>query len=235
MARRAAFIQSLRKNAPTKDKTLVVALPDEFVSADSPRPGDANTMAAMAKAFNRMAYDAGTLTRAEAEVLAASGAPVPPGFAVAGPEPATTIVTVAGVPVGLVRFPDAPASREPMPPALAEATAKAAAALRGKVGLVIGLSGWGTRPEEAFLAAHPGAVDILLGSGPGSGRAGRIAGNGHTLWARTYYLGKTVNRIDLFAWPTGPEHIWKPDAEFRTDVISLDDRYPADPTVAKLF
>ena len=30
-------------------------------------------------------------------------------------------------------------------------------------------------------------------------------------------------------------HVWKPEADFRTDVISLDDRYPSDPEVAKLF
>ena len=68
----------------------------------------------MAKAFDRMAYDAGTLTRAEAAALTAAGAPVPPGFAVDGPEPTTTIVTVGGCAIGLLRFPDAPASREPM-------------------------------------------------------------------------------------------------------------------------
>lgn len=213
----------------------MLACPDEFVSADSPRPGDAGTMAAMARAFTRMGYDAGSLTRAEAGVLAASGAAVPPGFAVAGPEPTTTIRTVGGIPVGIVLFPDAPASREPMPPAVAEATARAADALRDKVRLVIGLSGWGARAEEDFINAHPGAVDILLGSGPGGGRAGLLAGKGRTVWARSYYLGKTVNRLDLYDMAAGPDHVWKPDADFRTDVITLDDRYPADPEVEKLF
>jgi hypothetical protein len=211
------------------------ACPDEILSADTPRPSDAKSVTAMAKALGLLGYDAGTVTRAEAKLLADAGAALPPGFAVAGETPTSTILTVAGIPIGVVRFPDAPASREPMPAPLAQATAEAAAALRPKVKLVVGLSGWGSRPEEAFLNAHPGAVDVLLGSGPGSGLAGSTTGGGRTLWARTYYEGKTVNRLDLYTLPATADHVWDPKTDFRTEVIALDDRYPADPEIEKLF
>lgn len=211
------------------------ACPDEILSADTPEAPEAKNVRAVAQALGLIDYTAGTLTRAEAKALHDAGGPLPGGFAVAGPEPATTTLTVAGLAIGLVRFPDAPASREPMPAALAEATAKAAAALRSKVKLVVGLSGWGSRPEAAFLNDHPGAVDVLLGSGPGGGLTACTTGGGRTLWMRTFYQGKTVNRLDLFALPQGQNFVWNPKEDFRSEIVSLDDQYPSAPDIAKLF
>jgi hypothetical protein len=189
----------------------------------------------MAKAYGRLGYAAGLVTPAEAEALKNAGVTLPAAFAASAAEPGVTTIKAGGRTLGIVRFPTVPKLGEPVPADLAEATAKAASALHGQVDLVVGLSGWGMADEEAFVGAHPGAVDVLLGSGPGSGLAGVTAGAGKTLWARVFTRGKTVSRLDLFALPGTPGFVWNPKTGFRPDVISLDDRFAADPEIQALF
>ena len=89
----------------------------------------------------------------------------------------------------------------------------ATAILAGTAALVIGLSGWGLAGEDAFMAAHPGSLDVLLGSGPNAGQAGRASDDGKTLWSRSYIKGKTINRLDLLALPGAA---WAPPSVTRT-------------------
>jgi len=189
----------------------------------------------MAKAYALLGYDAGALTPAEADAVKKSGATMPAAFGVIGPEPEVTTVQAGGVPIGIVRFPAGPPAGKSIPAGLADQTAAAAAALRGKVRLVVGLSDWGTTDEAAFVRAHPGAVDVLLGSGPGLGAAGSVAGDGKTLWSRAYTRGKTINRLDLFTLPETTHFVWTPQTGYQADVISLDEQFPADPEIQKLF
>lgn len=189
----------------------------------------------MAKAYALLGYDAGALTPAEATLLEKNGATMPESFGVLGPAPAVTTIRIGDIPIGIVRFPDVPKGAQSIPPELAARTAEAAATLRGKVRLVVGLSGWGSTDEAAFIRAHPGAVDVLLGSGPGLGSAGSAVADGKTLWSRAYTQGKTVNRIDIFSLPDSDAFTWKPQTGFHAEVISLDDHYAADPEIQKLF
>lgn len=235
MARRATFIRSLRESPPTQGKVAFFACPYEILPEGTETPPAAKLIPAMAQAFAQLGYDAGTMTPAEADVVKNAGAVMPASFAAIGPEPEVATVQVAGLTVGIVRFPAVPNPKEPVPAELAERTARAAASLRGKVKLVVGLSGWGMPDEEAFVNAHPGAVDVLLGSGPGNGAPGMTVGAGKTLWSRTFLKGKTVNRLDLFTLPENKDFVWTPKISYRTEVISLDDQFAADPEIQKLF
>jgi 2',3'-cyclic-nucleotide 2'-phosphodiesterase (5'-nucleotidase family) len=182
-----------------------------------------------------MGYDAGALLPGEIEYLKSADAPIPSGFSVLGPKPQTAVVTKGGRKVGIVFFPPPPDMTKPTPPDLGDAVAEAAGQLRPSVALVIGVSGIGMMDEEAFLKAHPDALDVLLGSGLNAGTAGRPGPGGKTLWARAYTRGKTVNRLDLMRLPDGPDFTWKPGETFKAEVINLDDAYPADPEIKKLF
>jgi hypothetical protein len=211
------------------------ACPWEILPDGATRTADAKAVAAMARALALLGYDAGVMTRTEAEAVAEAGAAMPSAFTVAGPEPDVSMLEVAGIPVGVVRFPAGPRPGQAVPAETVQATARAAASLRGKARLVVGLSGWGATAEEAFINAHPGAVDLLLGGGPGGGLPVCTAGGGRTLWSRAFFKGKTVNRLDLYSLPEKTDSTWDPNTDFRSEIISLDDRYPADPEIAKMF
>lgn len=235
MARRATFIKTLRDAPTLKNKLLVLGCPFEILP-DGPeaKPG-LSKVPPIVKALDMIGYDAGALTPEEADYIRKGDAPLPEHFAVTGPTPQSRLIQAGDIAVGLVFFPASPNLAAPVPTALGDAVAEEAAALRGKVKLVIGISGWGMSGEEAFMNAHPGAVDVLLGSGPNAGMAGRPAGNGRTLWARSYIKGKTVNRLDLMRLPEGNAFTWKTDEAFKASVTSLDDTFPSDAAIQKLF
>lgn len=235
MARRAAFIASLRTATPGEERTLVLGAPFEILPDGPDKKPEARRLPAISQALTRIGYDAGALLPDEAAFLASADAPIPAGFTVLGPAPQTKVVKVAGTTVGIVFFPPPPDLTKSAPPAIGEAVAKAASELRPSVRLVIGLSGLGMPDEEAFLAAHPDALDVLLGSGISAGTAARVAPQGKTLWSRAYTRGKTVNRLDLLALPEGAAFAWTPGGNFKADVVNLDEAYPADPEIKKLF
>jgi len=68
-----------------------------------------------------------------------------------------------------------------------------------------------------------------------SGRPVRWPGDGKTLWSRAYTRGKTINRLDLFTLPETTHFVWTPQTGYQADVISLDEQFPADPEIQKLF
>ncbi|EKO39955.1 MAG: hypothetical protein B193_1325 [Solidesulfovibrio magneticus str. Maddingley MBC34] len=192
-------------------------------------------MPAISQAMSRIGYDAGAILPSEAAFLKSADAPLPAGFTVLGDKPATAVLDKGGVKVGIVFFPAPADLTKPTPPAVGDAVAEAAKKLRPSVSLVIGVSGIGMIDEEAFLAAHPGVLDVLLGSGLNAGTAGRPGPGGKTLFARAYTRGKTVNRLDLYQLPSGPDFAWKPNENFKAEVVNLDEAYPADPEIKKLF
>jgi hypothetical protein len=214
---------------------LLLSCPFEILPDGPERKPDAKRLPAMSHALSMLGYDAGALNPDEAEYLKDAGAPLPVRFTVLGPQPASKRIEVGGLSIGIVFFPVSPNLKEPVPTALLDATAKAAAELRDKVKLVVGISGWGMSDEENFLNAHPESLDVLLGSGPNAGTAGRPGANGKTLWSRSYIKGKTINRLDILTLPGPADFTWKPDATFKANVVSLDDLYPADPEIQKLF
>lgn len=237
LARRATYIDRLRRTPPTAGKTLVVAGAWELLPEVSAAPPEPGKIPAVVTAHERLAYDAMILAPAEANLLASGKTAPPKGAVVLGDTPATRIVSVGGRTVGLVLFPMPKDPSATVPEKLMDATAKAAAGLRGKADLIVGVSPWGALDEEAFINSRTGALDVLLGSGGGSGFASRTSKDGKTLWTRAYIKGKTVNRLDLMALPgaAGQAFTWKLGDNFAAKVDPLDEAYPQDPAIEKLF
>ena len=214
---------------------LLLACPFEILPDGPEAKPEPKALPGIVKAFDAMGYDAGALNPDEAAYLKNAGAPLPARFTVLGDAPQTQLLQKGGTTYGLVFFPASPDLKKPVPDTVLDAAAKAAHDLRGKANVVIGVSGLGLTAEQDFLDKHPGAVDVLLGSGPNAGTASRLSADGRTLLSRTYIKGKTLNRLDIAALPGAPDFTWKPGQNFKTDVISLDDHYPADPAVEKML
>ncbi|WP_300164220.1 hypothetical protein [Solidesulfovibrio sp.] len=235
LARRATFLKDLREKGPSAGKTLAVAGAWEFLPEVSAAPPEPDKLPAVVKAHERLAYDVFALTPAEVNVLTENKAATPKGATVLDAAPTTKVLAIGGKAVGLVYFPMPKDVSAPVPDKLMDATAKAAAELRGKVALVVGVSPWGALDEEAFINTRSGAVDVLLGSGGGSGFASRASKDGKTLWTRAYIKGKTINRLDLLALPGAPGFAWKIGENFTAKVQPLDEAYPQDAAVEALF
>lgn len=214
---------------------LLLSGPFEILPDGPEQKPDPKRLPAVSQAMTLLGYAAGALNPDEAAFLAGAAAPLPAGFAVLGQQPATTVVQAGGMAIGIVFFPVSPDPRTAVPPALADAVDAAAKSLRPKVRLVIGVSGWGMGDEQTFLDTHSDALDLLLGSGPNAGIAGRTSASGKTLWARAYIKGKTINRLDLLNLPGAPDFVWKSGVDFIAEVVSLDDQHPADPAIQQLF
>ena len=235
LARRATYIRNLRQNPLTAGKVLAVAGAWEFLPEVSAAPPEPDKLPAVAKAHERLAYDVMVVTPQEVQVLADKKTAPPKDAIILGPTPATRVTTIGGKAVGLVFFPMPKDVSAPVPDKLMDATAKAAAELRGKVALVVGVSPWGALDEEAFINSRAGAVDVLLGSGGGSGFASRTSKDGKTLWTRAYIKGKTVNRLELLALPGQTGFAWKVGENFAAKVEPLDEAFPQDPSIEQLF
>jgi len=235
LARRATFVRQLRQNPATSGKTLAVAGAWEFLPEVSAAPPEPTKLPAIVKADAQIGYDVCAITPPEVQVLAGQKTAPPKGCTVLSEEPQTTIVTVSGKPVGIVFFPMPKNVSAPVPEKLMAATAKAAKALRDKTAMVVGVSPWGALDEEAFVNSRPGVVDVLLGSGGGSGFGARTPKGGKTLWTRAYIKGKTVNRLDLLALPGSPGFAWKSGETFEAQVLPLDTAYPQDKAIESLF
>jgi len=235
LARRATYIGNLRQTPPTAGKVLAIAGPWEFLPEVSAAPPEPDKLPAIARAHERLGYDALAVTPQEAALLGDKKAALPNGATTLEAAPQTRLLTVGGKSVGLVFFPMPKDISAPVPDKLLEATAKAAAALRGKASLIIGISPWGALDEEAFINARSGAVDVLLGSGGGSGFASRTSKDGKTLWTRSYIKGKTVNRLDLLSLPGSSGFTWKVGDNFTAKVDPLDEAFPQNQSIEQLL
>lgn len=235
LSKRASYIKALRQTPPTAGKTLAVAGAWEFLPEAAAAPPEPEKIPAVAKAHEALAYDAMAVAPSEAKLLADRKAALPKGATVLDQTPSTRIVTVGGKAVGLVFFPMPRDISAPVPEKLMDQTAKAASELRGKTALVVGVSPWGAIDEETFINTKSGAVDVLLGSGAGSGFSSRTSKDGKTLWTRAYIKGKTVNRLDLLGLPGQPGFAWKVNENFTAKSDPLDENVPQDAAVQQLF
>ncbi len=139
-----------------------------------------------------------------ADWFAGSGG-APRGFTKVGQEPLVLVLERGGRKIGLVFF-AAPPAVENSPPALIEnifsQAIKAGKKIKPSVGLLIGVSPWGQRLEDDFLARGNGLFDILLGGGDGIGFPAYVRKEApQLLWARSDINGRAVTVLDLFAWP----------------------------------
>ncbi|MBF0482076.1 MAG: hypothetical protein HQK81_12110 [Desulfovibrionaceae bacterium] len=223
------------RRSPEGAKLMLLAGPNEILPSDSgDAPPDPKVLPALVAAYGKLGYNAGYITVAEGKALASAGAALPPGFLTAGDAPQKAVYTIGGNTIGVVFFPELGRAEGPSEAAI-QAVAGAAASLRPDVKLVIGVSPWGSEAESRYLAHAKPAVDVLLGGGPGIGLTARPDATGKVLWMRSFGKGKTLDALDLLAWPGGADFTWKDKVNFTFQVISLGDDYAAKPEIDALF
>ncbi len=233
MARRATLLSRV-KGEIAPDGTLVqVAGPYEFLE-----PGDAaapeGSLDPMVEALTRLSPDVLCLAPEESALLSRAGIVPPDSAVVLGQAPVTRILARGGVRVGLVFFPVPAKSGEKVEDKARSATIRAARDLRGQVDLLVGVSPWGSMAEEAFLAANPDLLDVLLGGGPGFGAPAEPQPAPGTLWARSHTKGKTINRLDIALPLKRPAAPWTPGENHQAALLNPDHTVPGDPDIQAL-
>lgn len=223
------------RQGPDHTPVLYLAGPYEFLPPAGPGPKHTPALArALAAAHKALAPDLLALAGTEAAWLAAAGAQTPaqaPGSA-----PRALVLPVPGGEVGVILLPVLPSGALTPPDDTVRLVADLARGLAARTRLVVALSPWGDLAEDHFLRTAGPVVDILLGSGPGPGVAGRFSDDGKTFLARSYGQGKALHVIRIAAWPARtPGWRWVRDENLRLDFLNLSDAFPADPAVEALL
>lgn len=216
--------------------TLVLTGPDEF----APDAGEdaAGRLAAMTrKAYDLLRVDDGYLSAAAVAWFRDHAGGMPAGFREMGGEPAPRLHQVAGRTVAVVFLPALPKPWEDPTPAMAAQAVQAGLAARARADLVIGVAGWGGLGERRCLAELGQAFHILLGGGIGTGFDGVVDGAAPSLlWSRPDMQGRSVNVVDVLAWPrrvqgfSQPRH-WIVGLDISVRQVPLKDAVEPDPAV----
>ncbi|BDV01008.1 hypothetical protein TDMWS_10930 [Thermodesulfomicrobium sp. WS] len=197
----------------------------EFLGESAPEPAH---LRRLAQAFARLDYDLVAVTPTEDEALGAAKADL--SRQVFGAAPTLSLHTTPEGTLAIILFPAMPETDR-----RGDATFRMAQAARQKAGVVIGVSAWGADAEEAWLTAHPEALDILLGAGPGPGSGGLFVGNGATVWMRPYADGKTVGEIRIQKFPpAGTKATWRPGDNISATAIPLTHFVADDPEITAI-
>jgi hypothetical protein len=138
--------------------------------------------------------------------------------------------------VGVLILPPLAASARNVPPALAAEIAAAVQKLRATTKIVVAMSPWGYAMEQEYLQGQGPLPDVLLGSGPGLGLTGQLAAGGRTAWIRSFAQGKSISRIEIFAWPERSSTFkWTEEQNIRMTIFGLTDAYQEDPRMLSLM
>lgn len=233
LGRRAGYFSQVRSEAP---EAVFVSGGYEFVSYIPRRKVRRELMGPLAEAYGMLRYDLGVALPNEAVVFADEEVPLPEAFVAAANAPWVRVVERNGIKLGFVGFPEKADPYKPAAEGLAAQVLEAAKGLRPRVDVVVGLSSWGERDEIGFAKSHPGAFDVLLGAGPGTGYGVRGLADGRTVWGRTLFDGRGVVRLDILALPgAGPEAEWREGVEYSFSVVELGSSVQDDAGVSGLF
>jgi hypothetical protein len=190
----------------------------------------------MGESFAAMTPDLFFMTPAEKRWLAFNKAELPENAVVAGQKPVTMILGQAPLRVGVVLFPMLPEEADNAPSHMEKAVAEAARRLRAKADMVVGMSPWGEAAEAHFLINQEPVFHLLLGSGPGKGLLGRLAGDDKCLWVRAFTRGIAMNKIDVLTIPDDDnDWRWIYGENFMVQVMPLSEGWPLDMTIYGLL
>ena len=214
---------------------LLIGGPFEFaMSAESVLYDDQAT--ALVRALGTMDYDFGCLTDFEAEFFEDMGLAPPPGWVVLDSAQTVSLDTADGHRVALVLFPPLPKDAQAPPKNLARSLENRMEEAREDHELVVALSPWGYWAEQAYLESTKAGPDILLGAGMGLEIQGKLMAGGRVLWVRAFGKGKSVNRMDLYAWPDRDgSWAWTEDETIRAQFGTLRETVPEDPEVLRIL
>ncbi len=216
--------------------TLVLAGPDEF-PADVGEDAEGRLAPMVRKAYDLLRVDDGYLSGAAAAWFRDHAGGAPAGFREVGGQPATRIHAVAGRKVAVVFLPALPKPWEDPTPAMVAQAVQSGLAAQERADLVIGVAAWGGLGERRYLAELGQAFHILLGGGIGTGFDGVVDGAAPSLlWSRPDMEGRSVNVVDVLAWPERvqgrpqPRH-WIVGMDISVRQVPLKDAVEPDPVV----
>lgn len=192
----------------------------------------------MAKAFDSLHHDLLFVTPEERAALAKAGVHPRPAWVGSDKIEQHVLHTAGGPKIGVVVLPPVSYSAPRLSESLIHQTEIAVRKLRETTKLVVVMSPWGYPKEQEFLSkADKNALpDILLGSGPGIGQVGMIAGDGKTAWIRSFAEGKSVLRVEVLAWPEHNSTFkWTEEKNIRMSLFGLTDQYQEDPQMLTLM
>ena len=161
---------------------------------------------------------------------------LPSNYILTGQAPLTRIVPLAGQNIALVYLPytDKTAPADMTDEYKAALAAGRAAAQEAR--LVIAVSPWGSKLERAFSAQAEGIFHIILGGGPDYGFASSTVGDMEgLLWTRPEDQGRSVNVIEVLAWPAPAAHRWEYGVNYEAYIKLLGHSIPPDPVIADIF
>ena len=237
LPRRATYFQQMRQQTQQDTALLMLAGPHEFLPQSEYDDVPSLVFApGLIDAYELLDYQRVYISPKEKEWLEKYGRPeLPASFKTLGTEPLAEVLEVDGLRVGIVAFPVPAKFFKPEHKDL-EAIVRAARSLEGRADVIVGVSSWGRSHEEFYLQNAEPVLDVLLGSGPGSGMRGRIDGQGKTFWVRSLTKGKYMLVLDMTDLPDGqPEHRWKQAETIQDDFVELGARIPDDQQVRALF
>jgi hypothetical protein len=192
----------------------------------------------MARAFDLLHHDVLFVTPGERAMLAKAG--VQPRRSWLGSDKLEQHIlhSEGGPKVGVILLPPVPYSAPSVPENLIHQMENAVRHLRGSTRLVVVMSPWGFPKEQELLnrADKSALPDILLGSGPGIGQVGVVAGDGKTAWIRSFTEGKSVLRVEVLALPDRNSTFkWTEEKNIRMSLFGLTDQDQEDPQMLTLM
>jgi len=233
VARRATYFFDIHK---TDAPRILVSGGWEFMRPEGKKP-TLQVLNGLAKAFDLMKYDIGLLAQSEADVFHDAGAICEDWRKTEKIAPVTIIESSNGDKIGFLRFPSLSKGEDIPSGDLIKKISKTVKNERNNVRLIVGLSDWGWVGEREYLAQNPDFVpDFLFGSGRGSGVNGRIEANGRCAWVRPYDKGRSVNEVQVYAWPSrSASFAWKELVNFKALSTGLGDQYHDNPDVGAIL
>ena len=227
MARRATYINTIRKDVADQHPLLLFAGGYEFGRKSMGRK-DKASMEALKASYEMMQYDLGLITDFEIHEFKDNGL-IPPEQWIFAAEPRYVLIEKQGVRIGVILFPELPEGVKEPPIKIVKEIGRIVEDRRNETDILVGISSWGLWVEQAYLQTKTAIPDLLLGSGPGVEVAGAILNNGKVFWARSAAKGKSVTRIDLTDLPrNNTQFVWAENSNIHFESPALTDSYIED-------
>lgn len=230
LARRAP---ALAKISASRPGSLIIAGSGEFY-ADR-EEGDPAMEESLTRiwhaAFEHMPYNAVYVSLEAAACFARAALPPPSNGVVVAQAPVVRFFRAGRLVVGCVFFPQGLAENNAPTADQIHAVRQAGAEAAAKTDLVVGVSPWGMRAENACTSLLAGYFHILLGGGPGVAVSGQATGDHASpgpLWVRSDRLGRAVTVLDVFAIPDKAAPQWLDGLHFSSRFALLDASIPQD-------
>lgn len=233
LARRAALLPTL---AAEHARPLVIAGPNEFYAdrMETDEEHAARLSPALYAAYGRMPYTAVYVSPAVMADFHTRGVAVLGNGVAVLDKPVIEMFRAGGLAAACVFLP-AGLGKDggPTPEQVLAAQVAAREAAAG-ADVVIGISPWGMRAENALAGEFAGYFQIILGGGVGIAVPGQASGDlgaPGPLWVRSDRRGRAVTVVDVFSLPAAGS-AWLDGVHYSSRLVFLEPEMAEDAAVA---